>query len=377
MSVDMPFAPTAARRPVSAANRYGVDYREVGARLGGHARPIVDAHLHINGTDAARIFRDASDAFGIGVCYSQTRPDQVPEVARILGDRVRFVTIPAFGEKDKKHAFGAGYLEVIRRLHGDFGARMVKFWNAPRLRELIEGPDAAEYLAFDSPWRVKQAELAMSLGMMFKAHVADPDTWFATKYKDTAKYGTKLDAYASLERMIDRFPAAWIAAHMGGWPEDLEFLDGLLSRHANLYLDASATKWIVREMSRHPREGVVAFMSRWKGRILFGSDIVTTDEHLATAAAAGAKQHPMGDLADSPEAAFDLYASRYAALRVMWETAWEGESPIADPDLAMTDPARFGPMSAPTLRGFALLRDVLESFLWGAAETLLAKYYPR
>jgi hypothetical protein len=354
-----------------------LDYREVGRRLGAHARPIVDAHLHINGSDAARIFRDAADAFGIGVCYTQTRPDQVPQVARILGDRVRFVTIPAFSEKDKKHAFGPGYLEVIRRLHGDHGARMVKFWNAPRLRELIEGPDAAEYLPFDAPWRVKQAELAMSLGMMFKAHVADPDTWYATKYKDAGKYGTKRSAYESLERMIDRFPAAWIAAHMGGWPEDLAFLDGLLSRHTNLYLDASATKWIVREMSKHPRDQVVGFMTKWKGRLLFGSDIVTTDEHLSPPATEVGKQHPMGHLADSPEAAFDLYASRYAALRAMWETAWEGESPIADPDLAMVEPTKHGPMSAPTLRGFELPKDVLESFLWGAAEALLAKYYPR
>ena len=372
MTIDMPFAATPNPRPVCAANRYGVDYRRVAERLGTPTQPIIDAHLHINGTEAARIFKDVADIFGIGTVYSQTRPDQVAGVANILGERVRFVTIPAFGEKDRKQAFGPGYLNVIRQLHSDFGARMVKFWNGPRLRDMIDGPDAEDYVPFDAPWRVKAAELGMSLGMMFKAHVADPDTWFATKYADAAKYGSKRSAYESLERMIDRFPAAWIAAHMGGWPEDLAFLTGLLERHDNLYLDASATKWIVREMSRHSRADVHAFMIRWKGRILFGSDIVTTDEHLAPAPS---KAHPMGDLADSPEAAFDLYASRYAALRAMWETSWTGPSPIADPDLMMVDPKSHDAMSAPTLQGFALPRDVLDSFYHGAAGTLLARYY--
>lgn len=372
MNVDTLFAPTASKRPVAAANRYGIDYREVATRLGPPRRPIIDAHLHINGPAAARIFLEVADVFGIGRVYSQTRPDQVPEIARILGDRVRFVTIPAFSEKDRKHAFGPGYLDVIRRLHGEHGAGIVKFWNAPRLRDLLEGPDAGEYIPFDAPWRVKAAELAMDLGMMFKAHVADPDTWFSSKYADAAKYGTKRSAYESLERMISRFPAPWIAAHMGGWPEDLAFLDGLLQRHDNLYLDSSATKWIVREMSRHTREDVLAFMIRWKGRILFGSDIVTTDEHLAPAPD---KAHPMGDLADSPEAAFDLYSSRYATLRAMWETSWGGPSPIADPDLMMTEPSRFDAMSAPAVKGFALPTDVLDSFYHDAAATLFSKYY--
>lgn len=372
MTINMPFAPTQAARPVSAANRYGVDYREVAQRLGPPARPIIDAHLHINGAEAARIFRDAADAFGVGTFYSQTRPDQVADVAKVLGSRVRFVAIPAFSQNDRKAAFGPGYLDVIRTLHGEYGARMIKFWNAPRLRDMITGPDADDYIPFDSKWRVAAAELGMSLGMMFKAHVADPDTWFSTKYADSKVYGAKPQAYESLERMVDRFPTPWILAHMGGWPEDLAFLTGLLERHPNAYLDASATKWIVREMSKHTRADVLAFMTRFKGRIFFGSDIVTTDEHLAPAPA---KAHPMGELADSPEAAFDLYASRYAALRVMWETRWSGPSPIADPDLKMTEPTKYDDMSAPTLQGFELPKDVLDAFYVDGARNLLAKYY--
>ncbi|HRI41291.1 MAG TPA: hypothetical protein PLW54_06390, partial [Bacteroidia bacterium] len=79
-------------------------------------------------------------------------------------------------------------------------------------------------------------------------HIADPDTWFATRYSDARRYGTKREQYQGLERMLDRFTNPWIAAHMGGWPEDLGFLDGMLARHPNLHIDTSATKWVVRAL---------------------------------------------------------------------------------------------------------------------------------
>src|SRR5215475_211947 len=115
---------------------------------------------------------------------------------------------------------------------------------------------------------------------------------------------------------------------MGGWPEDLDFLDGMLARHPNLHLDTSATKWQVRELSKHPRESVVAFFTKWKGRIFFGSDIVTSEDHLAPKKENPA--HPKADQANSPESAFELYASRYWAMRTLLETGYDDESPIAD-----------------------------------------------
>ena len=58
-------------------------------------------------------------------------------------------------------------------------------------------------------------------------HLADPDTWFMTKWPpDSSVYGVSASCTTGPERMLDRFTAPWIAAHMGGWPEDLAFLDG-------------------------------------------------------------------------------------------------------------------------------------------------------
>lgn len=332
----------------------------------------MDIHAHIGGPRAAEIWMGEARAFGVDRVYSMTRFEESRAIRDVLGGMVRFIAFPSFRTKDHAHAMTEGYLEDIRRFHGELGSRIVKFWNAPRLRELIPNEHHAQLVEIDSPARVRAAELGQKLGMMFMVHVADPDTWFRTRYSDEAKFGRKLDAYRGLEVMLDRFPGPWIAAHHGGFPEDLEFLSGLLERHANLYLDTSATKWAVRELSRHPRETARAFFTRWRGRLLFGSDIVTTDDHLVPAS--GGPRGPMSDLADSPSAAAELYASRYYALRTLFETNYEGESPIADGDLMMVDPSRYDAMSAPTLRGMALPAEVLADLYRGGAEKLLGPF---
>ncbi|MFM8784551.1 MAG: hypothetical protein ACKOFI_05245 [Phycisphaerales bacterium] len=115
----------------------------------------------------------------------------------------------------------------------------------------------------------------------------------------------------------------------------------------------------------------MAFMARWQGRILFGSDIVTNDDHLR----GGEKPTEMAAKASDSETAFDLYASRYWALRTLWETGHELESPISDPDLAMVDPAR-SPHDAPTLRGTSLPREVMSEFYAGAASRIAGEAVP-
>ena len=90
-------------------------------------------------------------------------------------------------------------------------------------------------------------QVARDLGMISMAHIGDPETWFATKYSDPAVYGTRAQPLRPLRgsagpiryNCLDR-------AHMGGWPDISAFLSGLLERHPNLYLDASATKCMVR-----------------------------------------------------------------------------------------------------------------------------------
>jgi hypothetical protein len=75
--------------------------------------------------------------------------------------------------------------------------------------------------------------------------------------------------------------------------------------------------------------------------------------------------------ASSEDEAYELYASRYWALRTLLESSYEGESPIADPDLHLVDSSRYTPLDAPTLRGCKLDEDTLLSLYHGAAAGLL------
>jgi len=360
---------TASGRRVSDSNRLGLDYRRETQALQRRPRLITDFHAHINGPRAARILRDAMDAYGVGRIFSMTASmDDIGPLREVFGDRISFIAFPNFRDPDRRRAHGDSYVDVVRAYHAH-GARIVKFWAAPRGRDFAREAGDPTLFNLDSPARLRTMELAGELGMRCMVHVADPDTWFATRYSDASLYGTKRSHYDTLERVLERYPALkWVAAHMGGSPEDLDFLDGLLSRHSNLWIDASATKWVVRELSRQPTERVREFFLKWHGRVIFGSDNVTSDEHLVS----GEKSHEMAAKADSEEAAFDLYASRYWALRALFETDWCGESPIADPDLAMVDPSRFTPGDAPQLRGIALPRHVLDTFYAEAADAFMA-----
>lgn len=361
----------------TAANRFGWDYRTKAADLHAPPVPIIDIHTHISGDGAPPIYADVRKAFGVERTYSMTQLPAAGRVRDLLGASVRFIAFPTWNDPDKHRAHRAGYVEAIERFHRDYGSRMLKLWGSPRLRDIV--PDTAgslwgatDLIEIDSPWRVKACEIGERLGMMYMVHIADPDTWFATRYADARRYGAKRQQYEGLERMLDRFSNPWIAAHMGGWPEDLDFLDGLLDRHPNLHLDTSAMKWQVRELSRHPRQRVVEFFTRWRKRILFGSDIVVTEDHLRSRKAGTS---PMGDLADSAESAWDLYASRYWCLRALFETAYDGESPVADPDLAMVDPARFDAMSAPRLRGMSLPPDLLRDLYRDNAANIVESWW--
>jgi hypothetical protein len=359
-------APISTAHAVNASNRYGWDYEAAAAAFTRLPYPIIDVHSHINGGEAASIYARAARLYGIGLTYSMTHLDQVDSVRAVLGDRIRFIAVPDYMSKDRRHAMGAGFLERIEQYHA-LGSRIVKFWNAPRAIDTAREFGFTDYAQLDAPHRIDAMNLASGLGMIFMTHVGDPDTWFATKYADASIYGTKASHYVALERLLDRFTQPWIAAHLGGWPENLDFLIGLLERHPNLFLDASATKWIVREVSGHPRNEITEFLARFSERVMFGSDIVTSDEHLVIKQ----DKNEMTSKASTRNEAFDLYASRYWALRTLWETGWAGESPIADPDLKLVDPARHGEMDAPLLEGKSLPPDLLRTFYHDAADALL------
>lgn len=362
----MTSVPAAAAKAPNPSNLPGLDYRAEAASFGSPPVPIVDVHLHLSGVRAVEIFAEAARLHGVHRFFSMTPLPMAEAVRDRLGDAVEFIAVPNWLSPDRLHEHGRGFLDTIERFHA-LGSRIVKFWAAPRGLDLGRESGVPDLLRLDAPARRDAMRLAESLGMCFMAHVADPNTWFATRYADRRLYGAKADHYEPLRRLLDEHPVPWIAAHFGGSPEDLDRLDTLLAAHPNLHLDTSAAKWMVRELSRHPRPRLVEFLDRWRGRILFGSDIVTHDDHLLDRDG----KTEMSAKASDPDSAFDLYASRYWAYRTMLESDRQGDSPIADPDLAAVDPQRHGPLDSPPLRGFSLPTPLLREIYAGAAERLL------
>lgn len=384
-------AATAGTAIYHEANRLGFDYRREAGHLPWRG-PIYDVHVHLSTLEAARCFFEVADTFGVEKVWSMTPFDQVDELSRAFGDRLRFIAVPDYTRRDEPNTFTSDWLRRIEQFAAK-GVKVCKFWAAPRGRDF-----GGEALTLDSPQRFEQMRLARSLGMMFMVHVADPDTWFATHYRDAARYGTKDEHYTALRRALDAFgDVPWLAAHMAGTPEDLERLQGLLDDYPQLHVDTSATKWMVRELSRHADSGALAqFIRRNPGRVLFGSDIVASDANVRAGkmtddgderegdgpgdgdgggggGGGGGDDGGGGDGGGGGPWGFDLYASRYWALRTLLETAYHGPSPIVDPDLALLDPS-LPTQAAPTLRGAKLDEASLAMVYHQAAAKLLERW---
>jgi predicted TIM-barrel fold metal-dependent hydrolase len=283
-------------------------------------------------SDQAAVMLDVAAEFGIERTYSMCPPDDIPPLRERFGRRLGFN-----GSIHKKpdEPDDVAYRLLDRFL--ELGVEIIKFWAAPRGRE--------RGLFVDAPWRVEALRRARAAGVrVVMVHVADPDVWFRTVYTDAAKFGTKADQYVGLERLLGEFPnVTWVGAHMGGDPEHADHLEALLERYPHLLLDTSATKWQVREVSAH-RDAIRGLVWRHPDRFLFGSDLVTR-HHLV-------REH---------------YVSRYWCQRTLWESDWEGPSPIADPDVKGPD----GTPVPPPLRGLALPEDVLGKVYQGNARRLL------
>ena len=249
-----------------------------------YAGPLIDLHAHVMVTRPddppnappkgygpgasiaqAELMLEVAADFGIERTITMCLPDDIPVLRDRFGDRLGFNGL--ISKKTLDESDDAAYKVLDTYL--EYGVEIIKFWSAPRGRE--------RGLFVDAPWRIEAVKRARAAGVaIVMVHVADPDAWFRKVYTDAAKFGTKPQQYEPLERMLQMFPdITWIGAHMGGDPEHPDHLEkALLEKYPYLYFDTSATKWQVREASRHP-EAVRSLICRYPDRFFFGSDLVT------------------------------------------------------------------------------------------------------
>ena len=332
MPAAAPPPPPALAPPVAAEfNRLDLDYRAPLPRPPVEGT-VVDFHCHLLSAAHADAWFDAADHYGIDFFCTMTPLDEAVRLVRRWGERLHLIAVPNW------HEDRPDWLDRYRRQidgYHNLGGRIFKFHLAPQSIRKRGGTD------LDSPAMRRVLRDATDRGMIVMTHVGDPDTWYAGKYAaEPDAYGTREQHYAMWERALDEFRGhPWVGAHLGGNPENLGRLQRLLDKYPDLWLDLSATRWQVREVSRR-RDAAREFVIRNADRLLWGSDQVS-----------------------QPARDFGFYASRFWAHRKLWETAYAGESPIADPDLPEGEP--------PQIRGLALPDEVLQKIYHDNAVRLL------
>ncbi len=310
-----------ASKAVPPYNRLGIHYHQVPRRK--IAGKVIDAHTHVHNVEWTRRFLAAADAYDIGAIWTMAPLEEVDALRSSFPGRFEFIAIPQWRNMNSTAEF---INDWRRRLDAFFekGSRLVKFHMAP-------GTQHRTGLTLDHPEVRRVIRHAYQLGYHFMTHVGDPRAWFGPgkKYDPRDGYQSFEEQFPMLERLLEEFPdRAHLGAHMGGSMEDLDNLQRRLDRFAHYFIDSSATKWIVRSVARQPGGQVRAFIIRNQDRIVFGSDLVVGDKY-----------------------DFDHYASRYWVHQKLWETNYQGESPIADPD---------APGGVSKLAGLDLPVEVLE-----------------
>jgi predicted TIM-barrel fold metal-dependent hydrolase len=312
-------------------NRAGIDFRRPMPRpkvRGG----VIDWHTHLLAARHARDWFAAADHYGIDRFLTMTPLEEALTLYRLYPRRLHFIAIPRWQEPSP---FWLD--EWLRRIEAfyNLGSGVVKFHMAP-------GTMSTRKWRLDSPPMRRLLDETVARGMIIMTHVGDPDTWYRAKYANREQYGTRDEHYAMWESVLhDYRHHPWVGAHLGGNPEDLARLQHLLDTYPNLYLDNSATRWMVREISAR-RDQARDFFIRNAERILFGTDQVSGDDR-----------------------GFDFLASRFWSHRKLWETAYTGPSPIFDPDLPEDQ--------QPHIRGLALPDEVLQTIYHDNAVKLLAR----
>src|SRR5437879_2264557 len=193
-------------------NVTGLDYAD--RRHLRYTGPLIDMHAHVTVTrpgdpasgpppgtgpaaslDQAATMLEVGRQFGIVKTYSMCLPDEIPLLRERFGPSLGFngsiVKKTTDAPDDEAYHLLDRYLEL--------GVEIIKFWSAPRGRE--------RGLFVDAPWRIEAVRRARAAGVrVFMVHVSDPDVWFRTVYADAAKFGTNLDQYTGLVRLLEAFP---------------------------------------------------------------------------------------------------------------------------------------------------------------------------
>ncbi len=273
--------------------------------------PIIDFHSHLSldGLDRIRaIMAESGIERMVNLSGGSARRGTeqwyaAQELSRLLGGKISNFAIPnwrGLGEPGWAEREAAA-LEIAVKQYGFQGLKIPKGLG-------LGYTDARDQLvAPDDPRLGPLWDKAGELGIPVSIHVADPrafwwplseqnERWdelgvhpywaygpvspqllatFAPQVQEMVMQRPKVASWATLlqqsENLFRHHPkTTFVAVHFGNCGEDLAYVDGVLTRNANVYIDIAAR---VGEFGRHPPEQVRAFFVKWQDRIVFGTDI--------------------------------------------------------------------------------------------------------
>jgi len=129
------------------------------------------------------------------------------------------------------------------------------------------------------------------LGIPVSIHVTDPEAFFhpidntneryeeLIEHPDWSFYSPQLPSkeaiLAARDRVFARHPhTTFVALHMANWPENLDYVSGVLEKYPNVLVEFGARE---AELGRQPRRAHEFFL-KYQDRIMFGTDNEVTEE---------------------------------------------------------------------------------------------------
>ncbi|MBN1947566.1 MAG: amidohydrolase family protein [Bradymonadales bacterium] len=252
-------------------------------------RRLIDAHSHLFGPGIWERVAPVMEAQGIEyiVNLSGGSPrrgmTEALALARDSGGRViNFMNIDwqGFGEVAWAETVAAE-LELAVRRYGYGGLKVYKALG------LGVTDESGALIAVDDPRLFPLWQKAGELGVPVYIHTADPWAFWEPVTPENERYA-ELSAHPSWSFASPEYPhysqllaqrdhlvelfaeTTFILVHFASAAEDVDYLDRLLARHPNVYLDISAR---VPEIGRHDPARVRELFVRYPDRILFGTDI--------------------------------------------------------------------------------------------------------
>jgi predicted TIM-barrel fold metal-dependent hydrolase len=281
--------------------------------------------------------------------------------AKTVGHASVFVN-PDFREVKKGAGYGARMAAKLKKAK-ELGARGVKISKGLGLG-FSDGK--RHLLAVDDPGLDPMFEAAGKLGLPIAIHTGDPKAFWKPPTADNERFDelrvhpqwsffgapvTWEQLYAQFERRVARHPKTiFIGVHFGNDPEDPAHVAQMLDRHRNLYVDTAArVPEIGRVDANHDPDRMRAFFEKYRGRILFGTDV---------GVGSGEQDLMLGSTGAEPPTAADV--ERFFTSTWRWFETRDRQIPSPTPIQGRWN-----------IDGVGLTREVLEAVYHANAERLL------